>query len=356
MQNFPRKQHAFILVATIWMLAAATLVAGAFAIWVQRNLELVSQQSEYTQNALNMVGTKSTVLYLLSTQSKNQGGLTLPSTNTTPEGLPETFFDPLSNIQAPILGNEIRLDNRPYIGVNESYFALQDVAGLININSPTSPLLSAYLLAQGYSKQEKNALVDKLADYIDGDDFHRVLGAESFHYQKQNLPPPPNKKLKSVFELKNVLGWRAVTENVPDIFNQLTAGNAFLININTANEYALSLLNNVGPKRAKQLVQARNEQAFTTLAIAGQKIGTNLDNLYSSITTSPSRFTRLHLWYKNSRLIEHFSIQLTPTSKDNKPWKINSSFALPIPQDHDNQQPIKPQTALFDSTVSAAKD
>jgi len=347
------QQKGFILVATIWMLAAATVVAGAFAIWVQRSLELVSQQSEHTKSSLEMISTKSTALYLLATHSKNQAGIVVLPVQ---EGLPGSFFDPMSLNQAPISGTEVRLDNRPYQGLGTAIFSLQDEAGLININAPSSMALKFLLLKSGLSTKQSKSLTDKLTDYIDEDDFNMAQGAERYHYRQLNLPGPANKKLSSPFELVNVLEWQSFIENNQQILQNLTATDVFLININTTNKDILSSLPGLDEVTADLIIEIRNNKPLVTLNELDKMTGLNLISLYESLNTFHSRHTRLSLWHKNSRLVEQFSIQLTPTSRAGTPWKINNSFSISKSLTHDIEQPGKPHTDIFNSSVSATED
>jgi len=353
--KIPHVYNGFILVATIWILASISLAAAAFALWIQRSVDVVGDQTEYTQHSIDMISTKSTILYLLATRPKNKAGVLTSSIEEIKRNLLITA-DPLAGPIVPISGDELKLDNQTYIGINNSLFSLHDEAGLIYINNPTSKALSSLILNLNYSEQEKSALIDKLNDYIDVDDLNRIQGAESYHYRKQGLPPPTNKKLTTPLELNSILGWRKLLKDNPDTIKHITTAPFSLMNINAISAELLKILTNFTSTQVNSFMNFRSNQPFKSISQVDQVVGTHLYQQDTPYTTYPSHMTRLYLWHKKSRLIEQISIELTPRSVVGKPWKISNSFALSKSQKNDKKQPVQPKAIIFNSSVPTIKN
>lgn len=317
-----RQQRGFILVTTIWFLVITLLAASTFALWTHRSLNVVTKQSDATRALIDMHSTKATLLYLMATRKMNSAGLltTLISSKN-----PKMIED-MGDVTEPITGNEIFVDGRAYLGLGLAKFSLQDEAGFINLNSPNQTMLKKLLVVNGLTDIESDGLIDKLIDYTDKDDFHRIQGAESYHYLQQNKLPPTNKPLNSELELHNVLGWHELLEKLPGLIDNFSVNAYSLINFNAANATILSLLNVVIQEEDIQtILSERNKKPFQSMIEAAQRTTLPLTQLMESVSTAPAKTLRISLWYDGAQIRHQTIIKLTPMSVENKPWHFISS-------------------------------
>jgi len=93
---------------------------------------------------------------------------------------------------------------------------LQDVNGLISLESTEGRVLSTFLQSFNISENDAAALIAKLRDYTDADNRRRFRGAERADYRLRSAPPPTNSPLRSLEELKNIADWAetGLSENV----------------------------------------------------------------------------------------------------------------------------------------------
>ncbi len=73
-----KKQSGFILVMTIWVLAAFAMAVGYFAQWTTQAVELASEEKRRVRGQIDMFSTRQTLLYLLASQKMATGGLVVP--------------------------------------------------------------------------------------------------------------------------------------------------------------------------------------------------------------------------------------------------------------------------------------
>lgn len=162
------------------------------------------------------------------------------------------------------VGEELRLDGSWYAveGARGAYVAVQDEAGLFNLNSADEQGLAA-LLALAGAGTESSSLAASLMDYVDGDDLTRDRGAEGRDYERAGLPPPADRALSSRWQAVEALGWRdRRIENGP-VWDWLAAGPAETgLNINTAPASVLEAA--LGDRRRVQTIIAQREASPLT--------------------------------------------------------------------------------------------
>ncbi len=66
--------------------------------------------------------------------------------------------------------------------------AIRDTTGLIDLNTADAGTLGALLAAVGLADEQRDALVDAILDWRDGDDLHRLHGAEDDDYIAAGYP------------------------------------------------------------------------------------------------------------------------------------------------------------------------
>ena len=72
---FKRSQSGFVLVATLWVLAALTLLASYIATIAETNVEIAIQTRAQINQKLDRMGTRATLIYLISTNATDAGGV-----------------------------------------------------------------------------------------------------------------------------------------------------------------------------------------------------------------------------------------------------------------------------------------
>ncbi|MGB3457570.1 MAG: hypothetical protein WBG08_10560 [Litorimonas sp.] len=90
-----------------------------------------------------------------------------------------------------------------------AWISVRDASGLFGLRAGPSGTLEEILLAttDGMTRPEARQLAARLADYQDGDDNRRLMGAEPTDYRRARKPAPANRPLRDLPELWNVLSW-----------------------------------------------------------------------------------------------------------------------------------------------------
>ena len=293
-------QHGFVLVATLWFLAAITIVAAYFADRVGKSVESAAQSRRMTEAMVQMAGTRADTLFHFATDGFSNWGL---------------GFDPVS---------AIALDDRPYRGVGKDVVRIQDTRGLLSLNFPDQLLLGRLLSSFGVPGEKHAALFDALADFTDTDNFRRLNGAEAPEYAAAGLPPPPNEWLYSPYQLKSVYGWHLLSDlwNDGRFLSLLTTSRISGFNPNTAPRDILIAL--VG-KENHQLVDEVIRLRKSNRMLASEKIFA-LVRTYSveseNVLTFPSNSIRIMQQSPDLPWAQEITLTLTPTL-ESSPWHID---------------------------------
>jgi type II secretory pathway component PulK len=326
-------QQGFILAATLWILAIVTLAAGFFSLWTQEIVAIAQARQTELQGQIDMHSTQSAVFYLLASQRFTMAGVTLPEKPTSldfEKPITRKFagFDGFSILP---IGGELGLDDRVYFGYGHTYFALQDSGGLIHLNYPSGQMLSRLLGLVGVQPELREPLIAKLIDYIDIDNLHQLNGAEIYHYQKRNAPPPTNHPLISPLEVQRILDWNEQLNPLQlQLFGQMTTTSgmryALYPNVNTAPAMVLQSVYGMDAETAERLIQARQIIPLTSFsaasAVAGFPIGVDEENAI----IFPQPILRLTLWYQGSQRMRQICFKLTHDADGKKPWQIETSL------------------------------
>lgn len=163
-------------------------------------------------------------------------------------------------------GSSFNLDGSWYQvqGVRDASIAVQDEAGLFNLNSSDQQGLAALLAHDGQAVSAE--LAAALMDYTDGDDLTRDGGAEGRAYQRAGLPPPADRPLSSRWQALEVIGWREARIERSAIWSFIVAGPSDMaLNVNTAPALVLQAV--LGDRRrAEALVAQRAVSPFRDVA------------------------------------------------------------------------------------------
>ncbi len=327
-----RSQDGFVLAATLWILAAITLSAGFFALWTHHVLELTRQHQADLHGEIAMSSTRSAVLYLLATQRMSFAGLTIPGeASADPKAKPVNL---LENFGRP-LGGEIGLDGRAYSGLETACFSIQDEAGLLSLNHFYPSHLEKLLGLSGVPSDRRGPLRDKLLDYTDVDDLHRLNGAEADDYEREGLPPPPNRELLTSWEVRNVLGWKAQKElwegyALPRLTTVASGG---MPNLNTAPKQIVKTLTDMDDESAAILIDARREKPFYSVRDISRALGRKLPLDPMGTGFFPATSLRVTLWHTGGRRMREVHVRLTPQADKAAPWRIDYELSLPMTEE-----------------------
>jgi general secretion pathway protein K len=348
----PVKKQGFVLVMTLWILAAITIVAGFFALWVERALTSATQMQAEVQAQIDIHSTRETVAYLFASRWFTVAGLTLPESDD--EGRLRAYSDEevRSYGIAPI-GTELRFDDQVYQGLGQARFSIQDQDGLMTLdaaNPYTSPRIFArFLDLLGVDPAQRDPLIAKLADYQDPDDFHRINGAESTHYQEAGQLPPTNRLLRTPLEVKRVLDWPEQTVLWRDgLWEHLTkAHGTVYANANTAPAIVLQAVYGWPPELAQHVIGVRPISDYQIL----RELGVAMDGRVEPPPIFSSRFFRLSFWHEHSARMQRIFFELNHGS-DHSPWQVQYAYDFPLRAAYAATPPLFPDTALLQSHVT----
>jgi general secretion pathway protein K len=341
-------KKGFILVITLWLLLILTVAASFFATWTQHSMELVQQLHADLQGEIDVYNTNSQLFYLLATHRFSMGGLRSELSQLTINIDEYAEFDP--SIYFPV-GGEIRLDDTVYHGLGAAKFAIQDKAGLFSLHLLSFDVTGGYKIKAmkllgllGVPAELREIFVDRFQDYTDVDDFHRLHGAESIHYEQANLPPPPNRLLINPMEARGILGWNEQESLWQDgSWAQVTTtARAGLPNLNTMPELVLQSLEGIDAQIARSIINWREEfGVFTNYhqfqRAAGVAVGSEAFTL--GYRLFPSDQLRISVWHEGSQRMRQTYIQLTPVADKAKPWLVHYYMDLAVAGKYQRAQP-----------------
>jgi general secretion pathway protein K len=149
-------------------------------------------------------------------------------------------------------------------------FCLEDEGGKINLNAADEATLRGVFTNHGLDPVRSDTIVDSILDWRDGDDLHRINGAESDYYQSLSQPyTAKNGRFDTVEELLWVRGM------TPEIFygaaGRAGIGNSFSIdnpsdrlNLRTASAETIRLFLGLPIEQARRFVEERKKVSEKT--------------------------------------------------------------------------------------------
>lgn len=184
-QGLPRQQ-GFALAAILWLLAGLTILIAS----VSTSMLAVARTNHDTQERLRLLLAQqravADVAYLVLTYKTLGAGV---------------------QVGPRIL--QLDSSTRYQMGEGTSVL-LQDMQGLVGLNSPGADDLRRLLALCGANPQQVDVMSDTLQDYIDADSLKRLNGAEAFEYSAAGLRAPRNQPLLDARELWQVFGWTQI--------------------------------------------------------------------------------------------------------------------------------------------------
>lgn len=293
-----RGENGFVLVATLWILAAIMLGATFFADQVDRGRALAARAQQTAKALVEVESTRSDILFRLATSDVSIAG-----------------FGPA--------GSPIRVDNRAYRGTGEDIVRLQDHRGLVDVNSGDREMLSRLLAQFRVPSERLDPMMDTLQDYIDVDELRRLNGAEARQYADLGLPPPANDWLTTPHQLRTIAGWRDQPGlwETPHFLQLVTTSSTGGFNPNTAPPEVLASLPGSNREIAGHLLALRGQAPLVSWAPIAELTGFGPRDL-ETVLWSPATSLRVTQQSRNLPWMLQFSISLTPTSVL-APWRID---------------------------------
>ena len=293
-------QGGFVLVLSLWVLAAIAIVIGTFAERIARDIQLAHDTQNYVQSRIDITSTRADILYRLATTPMSKYGL------------------------GPYPPHVVELDGRPYQGEGKTHVRLQDDRGLVDLNLSDDDGIFRLLGIMGIPFDDRTHLADTLKDYIDTDDFRRLSGAERRDYPDDQKNLPRNEKLLTPVELRQVKDWAEYPQLMQDgkIFEYTTSSQAAAINPVTAPWPVLSMLPGMTPELAQIIEQQRNNHADIS-----QLLPQTINQGIGSIIPFPSNSLRITHYRPDHAWAYRYDVTLTPNDQE-QPWRVNYTMNL----------------------------
>ena len=328
----------FVLIATLWVLAGLAMLATYIDGMVAGDVDRTRLYRQSIQDELHRRGTEATLLYLLSSGRMSHRGLVLEQE--------QRFLEFIDDPDLPPGDGELTMAGEVYAGLGRMRFALQDERGLVPINIPSSPMLSAVLQREGIPPADVERIVPRIGDYIDLDNQLTLNGAEWFDYKQHGLPPPANWFLAGPMELKSVLGVGELisTEQWQKLSPLLSVRGAGVYNFNTMHPEVLAALLDLDRDGVRKVLEARAERPLTRPGQIAMLTGKfpRIDD--ESIVMLPSPYVRISIWPTNGARQSVGGFSLTPGGA--APWRTEYRYSELV-LEHGPEDPQRAATQLL---------
>ena len=323
----PRPAAGFVLAITLWLLAGITIAVALMTLWALDQVEHARVGHERVEDEIALFGTRDTLLYFASTRELTLAGL--PTEVMSDELRAMRRLDEMGSLVRDPIGGELRLDGSVYRGLRDVRFAIQDESGLFPLVLPNDRELDRFLLAQQVDAQAVPRLRDALLDYIDADELTRLNGAERREYEREQRPPPPNRRLLTPMEIGRVLGWdRLPPAQLVELPERISPFYSGAVNLNTMPRALLPTWVPGCPETCDRLVQERNEapfrSAYDVQARLGIALAGELGADYRFLADDTLRFT---LWGRTGAAWR-IHVRLTPLADKRGPWSILAAYPI----------------------------
>ncbi len=368
----PRPPRGFVLVATLWTLAAMAVLAAYIDGVASADIERAATAKAALERELAQRSTQATLGYLLATGRMNHRGLMLE-----PE---QSFSDAEGNRGPDRSVGVIALSGETYAGLGDTRFSIQDENGLVSVNFPRTANFAAALSYAGVASADIARIVPRVEDYVDMDDDLSLSGAERYDYDKATspapagradpsyassvvsrprdrtpnasrasnaqgsdgtrsgpgtawdlrLPNPSNWTMATPLELRRVLGvddliapdqWRRL---MPMLTMRQTTG----YNFNTMRPDVLAAVLELDQGAVDNILAERAERSVASLNRIAMLTGTHVDIDPMGVQALPSRFLRISIWHNASGLRSIAGMRLTPFG--DAPWRIDYRYTEPM--------------------------
>lgn len=152
------------------------------------------------------------------------------------------------------------------------------------IQQGNRPLFLKLFEGWGVDMMEAEAAIDGLTDWIDGDDFLSLKGAERGEYERAGRPGfPANRPLRHVREMEAVMNLSPILAAKPDWQSYFTVWYGGKISIQYAKEPVLAELAELAPPQIQSLLEVRagvdgiegtdDDEKFTSIEAVADFLG-----------------------------------------------------------------------------------
>lgn len=342
------RSRGVVLVVVLWLLVAMALAGALVIAWTHERIAEAQRSRDATADAIDIVGTRDTLLFLASTIPTTRAGL--PAVPATASEIAARRLDEFGGLDRSPRGREIPLDGSTLRGLGDVWLQAQDESGLVGLGVLLPQRAAALLVASGASRDAGSRLAgplaDALSDYADPDDLRRLAGAERREYQRLGLAPPAGRPLLAPSELRGVYGWRSLDARVRDRAVDLsTTAYSGALNLNTAPAELLGALALDCRERCRARIAARGESPFEDGLQFQQQTGIALPgDPAADYRVAPSDALRLTLAGRTGRAWR-MHVRLTPLADRTGPWTVEAAYRMPRPTADD--APATIQSPLF---------
>ena len=318
----PSNSRGFVLVATLWALAALAVLAAYIDGVVASDLRHAYEARQSLQAELDRRSAEATLVYLLATGRMNHHALILEEeqrfSNSLPEG--ETLPDHGDG--------EILVTGAAYAAPGGIRFAVQDEGGLVSVNAPRFAPFSALLEHAGLAPSDVKRIVARVEDYIDSDHTLILNGAERNDYLSRGESPPLDWIMASPHELRRVLG---VDELIsPEQWRRLrpllTVRPVYSYNFNTMRPEILTMLLGLDERGLQAVLEEREKGPLFRLSRLALLSGKHLDLDEMQLRISPTGYMRISVRHESEGSQVLSGIALTPFS-DTAPWRKDYRYS-----------------------------
>lgn len=309
-----RGQQGYVLITVLVALVLLTLVAGRLAGRVDVFRDSQGAWQRWANNQALLLSARDEVLFSIGTQQLSQWGFGIGS-------------------------QALRVDGRPYRLPSGVLVSVQDARGLISLSTPDPIVLRNLLLNKGVADRDVEPLLDKLADYSDTDDLHRLNGAEEKEYLAAGLGAPRNDWPISPYEVRLVMGW----VDLPQVWSQagdlFTASRESWINPNTAPAEVLLALPGATPEGVSALLILREARLILSAPELLSATGILVPD--EPVAFFPGRLYRLRLWLEDGLGAMEYHLILTPGAPT-LPWQILEARLVDRPAKNTFENKVEP--------------
>ena len=313
-----RQQSGFVLIMVLGALVVMAFVAARFAARVDELRRNALGLTDYASARASASSAQASALYWMATRQLMPAG--------RGDGVAV-----------------LREDGRSYRMPDGARVSVQDLRGLLSLNSMNRPVLLNLLLQDGLEFADAQAWLDMLEDYVDTDDLKRLNGAERAEYVALGLTPPRNDWLLSVRELERIPLWRADSQRLVRLSRLFNVAITNVFNPNTAPLAVLrAVLLSASPAQLDLVMSLRQADLLTSGDVAKRFMGLEMDR--DDYLFAPGDQSRLKVWAPGLPSAMEYTVSLTPADPLG-PWVVNEMRQASRP-DTDRENPAASEFPL----------
>lgn len=180
--------------------------------------------------------------------------------------------------------------------------SLQDSAGLVNFLRLRRSLLKKFLLLFELEDKQAEIIIDSIYDWMDPDDFPRLMGAEKEFYLNYTNNVPPNRIVYSINELQLIRGID------PGIFDKIKDYIDFSVdnrglNPNTMPGFLFKIFGTLSEADIERIINMRRQEEFRNFSLLISRTTPDLSPFLESFQflSSNTIYIKIKSKMKNSK-------------------------------------------------------